>query len=169
MGLLSYFARVPQRAELINWGPELHDRFMLPHILWNDLETIIRDLNEGGYPFRLEWFEPFMDLHFPLLGHAQLGDSGLELRAAHEPWPLLAEEGTAAGTARFIDSANQRLEVKCSGLSPGRFVLVCNGHRVPLRATGVQGEYVAGVRYKASNPRLPCIPRNARWMGWCST
>lgn len=152
MGLLGYFSRKPQRAELISWGPKLHDRFMLPHMLWKDLEAVIGELNEVGYPFRPEWFRPFLELHFPVLGRMQLGDLGLELRAAHEPWPLLAEEITMAGKARFIDSANQRLQVRCSGLAPGRFVLTCNGHRVPLRATGVRGEYVAGVRYKASNP-----------------
>lgn len=152
MGLLGRFARMPCRAELVDWGSELHDRFMLPHVLWDDLRTVIGDLNDAGYPFRVEWFEPFLDLHFPLLGCLQVQDITVELRSAHEPWPLLAEEITATGKARFLDSANQRLEVRCRGLSPGRYALVCNGRRVPQRPTGVQGEYLAGVRFKASNP-----------------
>jgi uncharacterized protein (DUF2126 family)/transglutaminase-like putative cysteine protease len=161
MALLAYFARMPKRAEPVKFGPELHDRFLLPHVLWSDLETVIRDLNEVGYPFQPEWFKPFLELHFPVLGQVQLGDLAIELRAAHEPWPLLAEEVTAAGVARFVDSANQRVQVRCSGLVPGRHILSCNGRRVPQRATGVHGEHVAGVRYKASNPPAtlhPTIP-----------
>lgn len=158
MSLLRRFARTPCRAELVEWGPELHDRFMLPHALWDDLRTVIGDLNEAGYPFRLEWFEPFRELHFPVLGCLQIGDLKMELRAAHEPWPLLAEEITATGKARFLDSANQRLEVRCWGFSPDRYALVCNGRRVPQRATGVHGEYVAGVRFKASNPPATLHP-----------
>jgi uncharacterized protein (DUF2126 family) len=42
--------------------------------------------------------------------------------------------------------------VKLKGASPGRYVLACNRRRVPLRATGTQGEYVAGVRFKAWAP-----------------
>ena len=33
-----------------------------------------------------------------------------------------------------------------------RFVLTCNGVKVQLNSTGIKGEYVAGIRYKAWNP-----------------
>ena len=161
-GLLGYFARMPQRADLADFGPDLHDRFLLPYVLWGDLEAVIRDLNEAGYPFQPEWFGPFLELHFPALGRVQFGDVRIELRAAHEPWPLLAEEVTRAGMARFVDPANQRLQVRCTGLAPGRYVLICNGHRVPLRATGIQGECFAGVRYKAAHPPSTLHPSKPR-------
>jgi hypothetical protein len=70
---------------------------------------------------------------------------------AHEPRPLLAEEVTAAGIARFIDAANERLQARVAGITPGRHVLACNGHHVPLQKGGDYGAYLAGVRYKASN------------------
>jgi len=152
LGLLGRFARSGDSGELIRWGAELHDRFMLPHILWTDLRAVIADLSSAGYPFQLEWFEPLMALRFAVLGAVQLGEITLELQTAHEPWPLLAEEVTGGGIARFIDTANERLQVKVWGMSPARYVLMCNDHRVPLQGTGVHGEYVAGVRYKVWNP-----------------
>ncbi len=152
LGLLAYFDRQPQKAKLTSWGAALQDRFMLPRLLWEDLCAVLQDLNATGYPFQSDWFEPFLALRFPLLGEVQLGDITIQLRSAHEPWPILAEQTTAAGVARFIDSANERLEVRVAGLTPSRYVLACNERRVPLQATGVRGEYVAGVRFKVANP-----------------
>lgn len=160
-GLMAFVSDQPQSAEPACWGEALHDRYMLPRLLWEDLCMVLDELNTAGYPFQAEWFEPLAALRFPLLGEVQLGDMTLQLRSAHEPWPVLAEETTAAGVARFIDSANERLEVRATGLTPSRYVLACNGSRVPLQATRVRGEYVAGVRYKVANPPStlhPTIP-----------
>ena len=110
------------------------------------------------YPFQLDWFEPLFELRFPVLGSVPIGPLTLKLRSAHEPWPLLAEEATAGGVARFVDVANERLQVTLSGAHPGRYVLVCNGHRVPLQETATHGEYIAGVRYKVSNPPATLHP-----------
>lgn len=150
--LLGRFARVSDSGELVRWGSALHDRFMLPEVLLADLHEVIEDLHAVGYPFQIEWFEPLIQLRFPELGQVLIGHIRLSLQTALEPWPLLAEEVTAGGVARFIDAANERLQVKLTGLAPGRYALACNGYTVPLQATGTHGEYVAGVRYKIANP-----------------
>lgn len=157
-GLLSRFARVGDDAKLVRWGTALHDRFMLPQALWQDLGSVISDLNDAGHPFQLEWFQPILALRFPVLGHVQLGAIALELQRAHEPWPLLAEEVSGGGMSRFLDMANERMQVRLSGLTPERYTLVCNDRSVPLQATGVHGEYVAGVRYKVWNPPATMHP-----------
>jgi len=42
--------------------------------------------------------------------------------------------------------------LKVTGINHERYVLTCNGRRVPLRSTGRQGEFVAAVRYRAWQP-----------------
>ncbi len=150
--LVARFWETPYRHPLVRWGTELHDRWMLPHYLWQDLKEVIAELNAAGYPLQANWFAPFLEFRFPRHGGQRFGDMELELRAAIEPWLVLGEESASQGTARYVDSSLERLQVKLTGLTDGRYALACNGRRIPLRATGVQGEYVAGIRYRAWQP-----------------
>lgn len=150
--LIARFWTTPYAKPLVRWGTALHDKFMLPHYLWRDLGEVIQDLNDAGYPLQLEWYAPFLEFRFPRYGALQLGDIAIELRAAIEPWMVLGEEVTSLGTARYVDSSVERLQLKATGLNGDRYVLSCNGRRVPLRPTGTQGEVVGGVRYRAWQP-----------------
>ena len=147
--LVARFWKEPYRHSLVRWGTALHDRFLLPHYVWADMTSVVDELAGAGYPFRSEWFAPFFEFRFPLYGRAAYEGVELELRMALEPWPVLGEETAAQRQARAVDSAIERLQVSCRGFDPERFLLACNGRRVPLRATGPAGEYVAGLRYKA--------------------
>jgi uncharacterized protein (DUF2126 family) len=51
--------------------------------------------------------------------------------------------------------------VRVEGLEGSRHAITCNGRRVPLHAASTQGEWVAGVRYRAWQPPSclhPTIP-----------
>lgn len=150
--LISRFWNKPYKQPLVRWGTLLHDKFMLPHYVWEDMRDVVRDLNENGYPFQLEWLAPFEEFRFPHYGRVQLDDIQIELRWAIEPWHVLGEEVSSFGTSRYVDSSVERLQVRLTGLTPGRYLLACNGRRVPLQATGTLGEFVAGVRYRAWQP-----------------
>ena len=65
---------------------------------------------------------------------------------------MLGEEPGGGGTTRFVDSSVERLQVKLSGITDGRYFVACNGRRMPLRPTGTRGGFVSGVRYRAWQP-----------------
>jgi uncharacterized protein (DUF2126 family) len=150
--LLVAFWEQPYTQPLARWGTDLHDRFLLPHFVWQDLRDVIQDLHTAGYALQEDWFAPHFEFRFPLIGALTLRGVHLELRQALEPWPVLGEEWGGGGTVRNVDSSLERLQIKVQGMTGGRFAVACNGRRVPLRPTGVQGEYVAGVRYRAWQP-----------------
>ncbi|WCN07460.1 DUF2126 domain-containing protein [Marinomonas mediterranea] len=150
--LVARFWKEPYKQPLVRWGTSLHDKFMLPHFVWQDIKEVVDDLQAHGYPFKIEWLAPFEEFRFPHYGRQQIDDIELELRWAIEPWHVLGEEVTQSGTARYVDSSVERLQVKLTGLTEGRYVLACNGRRVPLKNSGRKGEFVGAVRYKAWAP-----------------
>lgn len=150
--LISWFWKEPYERSLIRWGTSLHDKYLLPHFCYSDLGEVVADLNRAGYPFQLSWLDPFLEFRFPRYGSVQIKDMSLEIRMAIEPWHVLGEELSNTGTARFVDSSVERVQVKLTGLTESRYILICNGVRVHLKPTGVRGEYVAGIRYRAWQP-----------------
>jgi uncharacterized protein (DUF2126 family)/transglutaminase-like putative cysteine protease len=151
--LVAAFWRTPYERSPIDWGTELHDRFMLPHFVRQDFGDVLEDLSRAGFYFDGSWFTPHHEFRFPLHGSMTSRDGiVIELRQAIEPWHVLGEEVTAGGTSRYVDSSVERVEVKVRGMIVGRHVVACNGRRVPLHPTGTNGEMVAGVRYRAWQP-----------------
>ncbi len=160
-GLIACFWRQPYERKLVRWDTQLHDRFMLPHFVAEDFADVIAELQRAGFEFDLNWFQPHHEFRFPALGSVAYRNIELELRQALEPWHVLGEEVTAGGTSRFVDSSVERLQVKVRGLTDSRHLVACNGQTVPLHPTGTEGEYVAGIRYRAWQPPSclhPTIP-----------
>jgi uncharacterized protein (DUF2126 family)/transglutaminase-like putative cysteine protease len=142
----------PYRKPLVRWGTELHDRFLLPWYVADDIRDVVEDLRRHGYPFAPEWLDPFVEFRFPRLGSVDVAGTHIQLRAAIEPWPVLGEESSGGSMARAVDSSVERVQVLVEGLTVGRHVLTCNRTPIPLHPTGAPGQSVAGVRYKAWKP-----------------
>jgi uncharacterized protein (DUF2126 family) len=151
-GLVARFWKTPYNRPLVRWGSELHDRFLLPHFVDKDFQDVLFDLEEADLPLRGEWFAPHFEFRFPAIGSINQQGIVLDLRQAIEPWYVLGEESAGGGPVRFVDSSVERLQTKVQGMTDSRHVLVCAGRRIPLHPTGVNGEFVAGVRFRAWQP-----------------
>jgi uncharacterized protein (DUF2126 family) len=163
--LVCTFWKRPFEGGLIRWGTALHDRVMLPHFVRRDFSDVLSYLRGSDYNFEEKWFAAQMEFRFPKIGSIAAEGVELELREALDPWNVLAEETTSGRTARAVDSSFERIQVKLSGVAmESRYVVACNGRRVPLHPTGEPGETVAGVRYRArqlSAVLHPTIPVHA--------
>jgi uncharacterized protein (DUF2126 family) len=163
--LIARFWKTPfSPHRLSRWGTELHDRFMLPFFVWQDFEDVLAETASAGFALRPEWFFPHFEFRFPKYGEISMRGMHLELRSALEPWHVMGEDAVAGGTARYVDSSLERVQVRLTGLAGERFRVACNGFALPLQPTGEPGVFVAGVRYRAWQPPRclhPHIPVHA--------
>ncbi len=150
--LVARFWEQPYEIDTVDWNTTLHDRFLLPHFVWRDFQDVVGDVREAGFEMDDRWFRPHFEFRFPRIGGITRDDVELEIRSAIEPWYVLGEDGTPGGTARYVDSSVERLEVRLRGMVDPRHAVTCNGRRLPLHPTGREGEFVSGVRYRAWQP-----------------
>ena len=150
--LVSWFWDEPLRAPLIRHGLNLHGRYLLPHFIIHDIADVAADLRAHGIEFETSWLDPFTEFRFPRIGTAVFDHVEIELRGAIEPWNTLGEESTGTGTARYVDSSVERIQVRTIGADRQRHVITCNGYPIPMVATDNPDVSVGGVRYRAWQP-----------------
>jgi uncharacterized protein (DUF2126 family) len=150
--LVAGLARAPYQRQLVRWGMELHDKFLLPYWMWRDFEEVLAFLAARDIRLPAEAYRPFLELRCPVGGRLEARGTVLEVRDALEPWHVLGEEPTATGTSRYVDSSVERVEVRVEGFVAERHQVLVNGIELPVRPTGAAGEGVAGVRFRAWAP-----------------
>ncbi|MEM9159050.1 MAG: transglutaminase family protein [Verrucomicrobiota bacterium] len=162
--LIVHFWEQPYEAPMSRWLTKLHDQFMLPHFVKQDFKQVIQTLHEANLPVQEDWFTTHFEFRFAIIGSTVIDGVSIELRQGIEPWLVLGEEAGGGGTARYVDSSVERLQIKASGIDINRYALAVNGIEIPLTATHEPNTYVAGVRYRAWQPPSclhPTIPVHA--------
>ena len=155
--LVARFWAAPYAGPLVRWGTELHDRFLLPWYVAADITEVVDDLARHGFSFDAAWVAPFLEFRFPRIGAVEVDGVTLELRTAIEPWSVLGEEVSSTGTARYVDSSVERLQVSVDGFTVDRHLVTCNGVPVPLHTTGTPG----GLRRRSALPGVEAAVRPA--------
>ena len=150
--LFTAFWKQPYKNKLVHWGTELHNKFMMKHFVQADIYEVVDYLNYQGITFDKSWLDPFLECRFPTFGKVTVNEVQLTLRSAIEPWIVLGEEMSSAGTARYVDSSVERLEVTVENFNPDRYLLLCNTIKTPLIPTEQTGKYIGSIRYKAWAP-----------------
>lgn len=166
---VAWFWQSPFTQPLKRWGAALRDRWLLPLYLKQDFQTVLADLQNAGYAFEAAWFNPFWERRFPQCGKVSLADNPsrrLEIRLALEPWPVIGAANSGQ-TSQPVDDSLERIQIMLTGAvgdSPEveaiaeRYVVLCNGHQVPMRSTGLPGDYVGAVRFRARSPLTQSHP-----------
>ncbi|BBY91437.1 transglutaminase [Mycobacterium gallinarum] len=150
--LVAWFWDEPLRAPLIRHGANLHGRYLLPHFLIHDIAGVAADLRAHGINFDTSWLDPFTEFRFPRIGTAVFDGVEIELRGAIEPWNVLGEESAGGGTARYVDSSIERIQVRLIGADRQRYIVTANGYPIPLLATDNPDVQVGGLRFRAWQP-----------------
>ena len=96
---------------------------------------------------------PHFEFRFPLLRRRR--PTATSPGAARRRWSrgtCMGEEGAIGGTARYVDSSLERLQVKAMSLEGERFAVTCNGRAPAAAADRRARRAVAGVRFRAWQP-----------------
>ena len=150
--IVAAFWKQPYGKPLTHWESSLHDKFMLPHFVWQDLCDAIGEIDLQGTKIDPEWYVPHFEFRFPKIGEVNYQGIAMQLRSAIEPWYVMGEEPGGGGTSRFVDSSVERIEVLLDQFDTTRYAVLCNGVNVPLHSTSVTGQFVAGIRFRAWQP-----------------
>ena len=149
--LLARLATDPLRAPLVEWGPELHDRFALPLLLQADLREVLADLSDHG--LGLGALEALLLEPPQPLAQVECGQASLEISPALEFWPLLGDVASQETQgARLVDSSAARIQLCVSAPDGDPGTVAAQGWAIPLQALDDRRSF-AGVRYRAFAPQ----------------
>ena len=145
--LAASFVKEPYNERLIDWRGKLHDHFLLPSMLEQDLKEVIVYLRGHGFRFESSWFAPHLLFRFPILAEETFRESPWSLRRAVEPWPLLGEQpAPGGGLVRCVDSSTERLELRIH--LKETVAVSFNGHSLPL-VDHPEGGWIGAVRFRS--------------------
>ena len=149
--ILAMLADRPCTEPLIRWGATLHDAYMLPTLLLQDLRAICKDLLTAGLDFDIGWLLPLLEQRFPVLGRFAFDGGEVLVRQALEPWPLMAEIADGGTTSRVVDNSTDRIEVSVSNPEAfGKRRVVVEGIALAMREVSGRSSGVCATSRRAA-------------------
>ena len=163
--LVAWFWREPYDEQPIRWGTRLHDRFLLPYFVEQDFARRDRGSAARGLSARSRHgLRRTSSFAFRSTGASATTASRSNCARPSSPGTCWARSrARAARRATWIPRWSA-CRCGCAAWSSERYVVACNGRRLPLQPTGTHGEFVCGVRYRAWQPPRclhPTIPVHA--------
>ena len=126
--LIAWFWREPQHGKFVRWGTALHDRFMLPHFVWEDFSDVLADLKRSGYDFRPDWFAGAARIPLSRFWPGRtMAASRWSCVRRWSPGTCWARRARPAAPCAMSTRSVERLQVKATGFVEGRHVITCNG------------------------------------------
>ena len=164
--LICRFWKEPYQQKLARWGTELHDRFMLPHFIEQDFRDVLEEAAPFGIPFRTPGSPPIGSFASPSSAASPIMPSRSSCVRPSNHGTFSAKSRRRAARHAMSTRRSNGLQVKVTNLTDARHVVACNGRKLPLHPTGVNGEFVAGVASRAWQPPSclhPTIGINTPW------
>ena len=131
--LIAWFAREPQDGACVRWGTALHDRFMLPHFVWEDFLGVLSDLERAGYRFDPAWFDSAARVSLSrFTARSSTTACGSNCATHWSRGTCSARKPSAARPRARRIPPSSACRCASQGFNPARHVVACNGRRVPL-------------------------------------
>ena len=151
--LVAWFWDEPLRAPLIRHGANLHGRYLLPHFRDSRHRRCRRRSARARHRLRHQLAGPVHRVPVPAHRHRACSTAWRSSCAARSNRGTpSARSPPPAGTARYVDSSVERIQVRVIGADRQRYIVTCNGYPVPLLATDNPDIQVGGVRFRAWQP-----------------
>jgi uncharacterized protein (DUF2126 family) len=159
--VVAMLAQADDHLPLVDWGRELHDRFVLPFYLEQDLDSILAALARAGLGPEDAIRTVRLRESFRRWGQAELPGATLEVRRALEFWPLLGDAASSeqGGGSRLVDASTTRVELRlrCGpdrGSDAPDWQVFAAGVALPMRREldGGGAVQVFGLRYRSFAP-----------------
>ena len=127
-------------GELVRWGTDLYDRFLLPWYVRADIHDVVADLRRATTSTSTSaGSNRSSSSASRSSARSTLGRRPTRAAPAIEPWHVLGEEVAGSGTARYVDSSVERLQVlrrRVQRGSPHRHLQRCAGPAAADQHTG---------------------------------
>ena len=162
--LIAKLWREPQDGKFVRWGTTLHDRFMLPHFLWEDFLGVLAELGNPATIFRRTGTRRSSNFAFRRSAGFTMAASRWKSAKRWSPGMCWARRARPAAPCAMSIRRSSGCRSRLPALSRAAMSSPATDGGMPMTQTGRSGEAVAGVRFKAWQPASglhPTIPVHA--------